>query len=76
MEHVYIDGDRYLANLNNKEVHDLLNAKPGCSLDLFIGTGFDISFSSLQTAKLTGYTFCEHCLCEGQQSQIALYFGR
>ncbi len=64
MERAYIDGDRYLANLQNKEVHDLLSAQPGCSLDTFIGTGFDIAFSRLETAKLTGYKTCKHCFCE------------
>jgi len=68
MERVYIDADRYLANLSNKEVHDLLNSKPECSLALFVGTGFDISFSSLKTAKLTGYAFCEHCIQADQSS--------
>ena len=64
MESTNIDRDRYLANLNNKQVHDLLNEKSDCSIDSFIGTGFDIPFDRLEAAKLTGYTFCEHCLCE------------
>jgi len=68
MARTYIDADRYLANLHNKEVHDLLNSKPECSLDSFVGTGFDIPFSSLETAKLTGYAFCEHCIRIGKSS--------
>ena len=64
MDRVHVGKDRYLANLSIKLVHDLLNEKTDCLIDSFIGNGLDINFDCLEAAKLTGYTFCEHCLCE------------
>lgn len=58
-------GERYLGNINKKEVHDLDNedtAANGCQIDEIIRAGNDRPFDSLAAAHSAGYDNCAKCL--------------
>jgi hypothetical protein len=60
-----MNGERYLGNVNKKEVHDLDNEKKGpheCQIDEIIKSGHDKPFDSLAKAHQEGYDNCAHCL--------------
>lgn len=61
----HMNGQRYLANANNLEVHDLDNEKTGanqCQIDEIIRAGHDRPYDTLAAAKRDGYDNCKHCL--------------
>ena len=60
-----MNGEQYLGNTNNLEVHDLDNedtAGNGCQIDDVIRAGHDRPFKSLSTAHAAGYDNCDKCL--------------
>jgi hypothetical protein len=60
-----MNGERYLGNVNQKEVHDLDNEKTGanqCQIDEIIRAGNDKPFASLTSAHTSGYDNCAYCL--------------
>ncbi len=60
-----MNGEPYLGNTNNKEVHDLdkedTNAN-GCQIDEIIAAGHDKPFDTLSAAHSAGYDNCAKCL--------------
>ena len=61
----HMNGERYLGNTNNKEVHDLDNedtAANGCQINEIIAAGHDKPFNSLSEAHAQGYNNCAKCL--------------
>jgi len=61
----HMNGERYLANTNNKEVHDLDNADTaanGCQIDEIIRAGHDRPFDSLPAARAAGFDNCAKCM--------------
>lgn len=61
------EGERFLANRNTMEVHDLDNEKSDCQIDDVIRTGNDVTFYWLQEAMNGGYHNCDWCFacCNG-----------
>jgi hypothetical protein len=57
-----MNGERYLANTNKREVHDLDNEKTACQIDAIIAAGHDRPYNSQQTANNAGYDNCAHCI--------------
>ena len=60
-----MNGERYLGNTENKEVHDLDQedtAPNGCQIDEIIRAGHDRPFESLAAAHGAGYDNCAKCL--------------
>lgn len=60
-----MNGERYLGNTNNLEVHDLDNEKTGgnqCQIDEIIRAGHDKPFDTLGSAHAAGYDNCAWCL--------------
>jgi hypothetical protein len=60
-----MNGERYLANTNKDEVHDLDNedtSANGCQIDEIIRAGHDKPYSSLATAQQDGYDNCAKCI--------------
>ncbi len=60
-----MNGEQYLGNTNNKEVHDLDNedtAANGCQINEIIAAGHDTPFDSLASAHAQGYDNCAKCL--------------
>ena len=60
-----MNGEQFLGNANNKEVHDLdqEDANPnGCQIDEIIAAGHDRPFESLHAARTGGYDNCAKCL--------------
>ena len=60
-----MNGEQYLGNKSNKEVHDLDNEKSGknqCQIDEIIDAKNDKPYTSLTTAHNDGYDDCAHCL--------------
>lgn len=56
-----MNGERYLGNTNNLEVHDLDNedtAGNGCQINEIIGAGHDKPFNSLPDAHGADYDNC------------------
>lgn len=58
----HMNGERYLGNTNEKEVHDLDNEKTNCQIDEIIRAGHDTPFTSLSAAHNQGYDNCHWCL--------------
>lgn len=59
-----MNGERFLGNTNEKEVHDLDNEKAGtnqCQIDEIMRAGHAKAFATLQAAKPT-YDNCAYCL--------------
>ncbi len=60
-----MSGERYLANVNKNEVHDLdqEDTRPnGCQIDEIIKAGNDRPYTSLATANAVGSDNCARCL--------------
>jgi hypothetical protein len=60
-----MNGEKYLGNINKKEVHDLDNEDTnanGCQIDEIIRAGNDRPFTSLAPAHAEGYDNCAKCL--------------
>lgn len=63
----HMSGERYLANVNKDEVHDLdqEDARPnGCQIDEIIKAGNDRPYTSLTAAHEAGFDNCAKCLGE------------
>ncbi len=58
----HMAGEKYLANVNTKEVHDLDNEKPVCQIDEIIRAGHDRPYNSLDSAHRDGYDNCAYCI--------------
>jgi len=56
-----MNGERYLANSNTEEVHDLDNENSNCQIDEIIAAGHDVPYRSLQAARNAGYDDCSYC---------------
>jgi hypothetical protein len=56
-----MSGERYCANTNTKEVHDLDNENTNCQIDEIIAAGHDKPYSSLQAALNDGYDKGDYC---------------
>jgi hypothetical protein len=54
-------GERYLANKNTMEVHDLDNEKTNCQIDKIVNRGHDQPYNSLSEAGSAGYDKCAYC---------------
>ena len=57
-----MNGERYLGNTNEMEVHDLDNENSNCQIDEIIRAGNDKPFNSLEIARSNGYDNCHWCL--------------
>jgi hypothetical protein len=57
-----MNGERYLGNKNEKEVHDLDNEKINCQIDEIIEAGNDVPFNTHNEAKNRGYDNCHWCI--------------
>lgn len=60
-----MNGERYLGNTANLEVHDLDNEDTsgnGCQINEIIAAGHDKPFNSLSAAHDAGYDDCDKCL--------------
>lgn len=58
-------GERFLGNVNKKEVHDLDHedtSASGCQVNEIIDAGHDRPFNSLSDARRAGYDNCAKCL--------------
>lgn len=58
----HMQGEKYLANVHDKEVHDLDNEKPQCQIDRIIAAGHDRPYNSLDAAHRDGYDNCAYCI--------------
>jgi len=57
-----MNGERYLANMNKTEVHDLDNEKTNCQIDEIIKAGHDRPYDSQSAANSAGYDNCAYCI--------------
>ncbi len=57
-----MNGERYLANKNKKEVHDLDQETINCQINEILAARHETPFTSLDMAKLFGYDNCHWCL--------------
>ncbi len=57
-----MNGERYLGNKNEMEVHDLDNEKSQCQIDKIIDAGNDVPFGTLAAAERQGYDRGAYCL--------------
>lgn len=57
-----MNGERYLANVNTTEVHDLDNERTSCQIDEIIRAGHDRPYSSLTSAHNAGFDNCHWCI--------------
>ena len=55
-------GERYLGNLNTKEVHDLDNEKSMCQTNKIIMAGNEKPFPILSAAREAGFNECLYCM--------------
>lgn len=55
-------GEKYLGNVNTKEVHDLDNEKSLCQIDEIISAGHDTPFNSLEDAHNKKFDNCAYCI--------------
>jgi hypothetical protein len=58
----HMKGERYLGNMNKREVHDLDNEKVPCQIDEVIQAGHDRGYVSYQLAKAAGLDNCAWCI--------------
>ncbi len=54
-------GKRFLANTNKDEVHDLLNEKDACNIDLIKPQHIKM-YTTLEAAHEDNFDNCDHCL--------------
>lgn len=57
-----MDGERYLANVRTREVHDLDNEKSQCQIDEIIRAGNEKPYESLRAAHNDGFDNCHYCI--------------
>ena len=57
-----MNGEQYLGNTNEMEVHDLDNENTNCQIDEIIAAGHDTPFDSLSAAHSAGYDNGAWCL--------------
>jgi len=57
-----MNGERYLANTNEMEVHDLDSEEDSCQIDEIIDAGHEEPYRSLESAHDDGYDNCAYCL--------------
>ena len=57
-----MNGERYLANSNTREVHDLDSETRLCQIDEIINARHDYPYTNLSTAHAAGYDNCAYCL--------------
>lgn len=60
-----MNGERYLGNVNNREVHDLDNEDTkgnGCQVDEILAANHEVPFDTLSQAYAAGYDDCDKCL--------------
>lgn len=65
-----MNGERYLANINSMEVHDLDNEQTDaneCQIDEIIRAGNDKPYNSLSAAHNDGYDNCAYCICNSKR---------
>lgn len=58
----HMNGERYLGNAHNMEVHDLDNENTNCQIDEIIRAGNDRPYNSLDAAHRAGYDNCAYCI--------------
>lgn len=58
----HMNGERYLGNVHNMEVHDLDNENTNCQIDEIIRAGNDRPYNSLDVAHRAGYDNCAYCI--------------
>jgi len=57
-----MNGERYLGNVNEMEVHDLDNEKANCQIDEIIRAGHDRPYTSHSAARSAGFDNCHWCI--------------
>lgn len=57
-----MNGERYMGNINKKEVHDLDNEKIGCEKDKILKNGHEKPFKTFDEVPRPEYDNCAHCL--------------
>ena len=57
-----IKGEQYLANTDNKEVHDLDPEMVECRIDEIISAGKAEPYPSQSAANAAGYEDCQYCI--------------
>lgn len=58
----HMNGEQYLGNTNNMEVHDLDRETSNCQIDEIIRAGHDKPYDILDAARRDGYDNCHYCL--------------
>lgn len=57
-----MNGEKYLGNTHDLEVHDLDNGKIACQIDEIIAAGHDKPYRYSSDAHAAGYDNCAYCL--------------
>ena len=57
-----MNGERYLGNTNRMEVHDLDNENTNCQIDEIIRARNEVPFTTLSSARASGYDNCHWCI--------------
>jgi len=57
-----MNGEKYLGNTHDREVHDLDEEKMACQIDEIIAADHDKPFRYLSDAHAAGYDNCACCL--------------
>jgi len=62
-----MDGERWLGNRENKEVHDLERETPECKIAEIMDSGNEIAFRVFEDPKEQGYKNCPFCVDENAE---------
>lgn len=62
-----MNGERYLGNVNTKEVHDLDYEKTPCQIDEIISARHDTPFHSLVDAHNKKFDNCAYCISNSKR---------
>lgn len=54
--------ERYLANRDDRQFHDLSNETAECNITEIIDNNWDMAYEYETDAKRDGYTPCPHCM--------------
>jgi hypothetical protein len=57
-----MNGERYLGNSNEMEVHDLDSETDSCQIDEIIRAGHERPYHSRFAAQADGYDNCAYCI--------------
>ena len=57
-----MNGEQYLGNMNEMEVHDLDNETGNFQIDKIIDAGNDRPYRTVQTAHDDGHDNCHYCI--------------